>query len=575
MEKLVMIRTMKKPALQKKLLFVVFFLFLIPLSSFADSLGEERTFFLDSSFDAEGRDNLLAVLERENEHLYFYIDSEWWRDLSAKERSEINSALDTLGDVFNSQIYPTLVGTFGSEWKPGIDGDNKITVLLHPMRKGIRGYFRIADEYFKFQVPRSNEREMVYLSSDYITDSRMKSYLAHEFQHLITFNQKERKYGFSPQTWFQEVFSEYAPTLAGLNTPYEGSYLQERVDLFLRNPSDSLTEWRGEASDYGVLSLFIHYLAEHYGIEVLVNTLSNSRDGITAFNEALEKAGFDKDFGQVFNDWAVAVLANDCSLGPEFCYQDKNLSKIKIVPSLHLLPFVKFSNLQIEDSIKDWSVKWYRLIGGRGDLKLTFKGTKGINFSLAYLACKVSGGCSLSQVPLTEEGEGIISLPHFDEDYTFLALILSSQERQSNFSNPESSHFFTIEVSVGRQELTVQKLLAEIEKLKAEIAKLQAVLNEILRKKVFSCQIEKELYFGMKDSQVECLQEFLKSQGPEIYPEGLVTGYFGPLTRKAVIRFQEKYKDEILSPWGLSKGTGFVGETTRAKINRILSSISS
>ena len=197
MEKLVMIRTMKKPALQKKLLFVIFFLFLIPLSSFADSLGEERTFFLDSSFDAEGRDNLLAVLERENEHLYFYIDSEWWRDLSAKERSEINSALDTLGDVFNSQIYPTLVGTFGSEWKPGIDGDNKITVLLHPMRKGIKGYFRIADEYFKFQVPRSNEREMVYLSSDYITDSRMKSYLAHEFQHLITFNQKERKYGFT------------------------------------------------------------------------------------------------------------------------------------------------------------------------------------------------------------------------------------------------------------------------------------------------------------------------------------------------------------------------------------------
>jgi hypothetical protein len=38
-----------------------------------------------------------------------------------------------------------------------------------------------------------------------------------------------------------------------------------------------------------------------------------------------------------------------------------------------------------------------------------------------------------------------------------------------------------------------------------------------------------------------------------------------------VIKFQEKYKKEILSPWGLEKGTGFVGRTTREKLNQILS----
>jgi len=64
----------------------------------------------------------------------------------------------------------------------------------------------------------------------------------------------------------------------------------------------------------------------------------------------------------------------------------------------------------------------------------------------------------------------------------------------------------------------------------------------------------------------------LKSQGPEIYPEGLVTGYFGPLTLSAVKRFQQKYWQEILAPWGLTKdqATGFVGPTTRAKINQLL-----
>jgi len=38
----------------------------------------------------------------------------------------------------------------------------------------------------------------------------------------------------------------------------------------------------------------------------------------------------------------------------------------------------------------------------------------------------------------------------------------------------------------------------------------------------------------------------------------------------AVIRFQEKYPSEILASWGLTKGTGLVGKTTRAKLNQLL-----
>ena len=74
----------------------------------------------------------------------------------------------------------------------------------------------------------------------------------------------------------------------------------------------------------------------------------------------------------------------------------------------------------------------------------------------------------------------------------------------------------------------------------------------------------------MNNSEVRCLQEFLKSQGPEIYPEGLVAGNFLFLTKAAVIRFQEKYASEILAPWGITEGTGLVGKTTRAKLNQLL-----
>ena len=45
---------------------------------------------------------------------------------------------------------------------------------------------------------------------------------------------------------------------------------------------------------------------------------------------------------------------------------------------------------------------------------------------------------------------------------------------------------------------------------------------------------------GTRGPQVEDLQTILKSD-PTIYPEGLVTGFYGPMTKKAVERLQKKF----------------------------------
>ena len=74
---------------------------------------------------------------------------------------------------------------------------------------------------------------------------------------------------------------------------------------------------------------------------------------------------------------------------------------------------------------------------------------------------------------------------------------------------------------------------------------------------------------GSSISDVKYLQEFLKTM-PGIYPEGIVNGRFGPLTYKAVVRFQEKYTGEVLTPIGETKGTGHVFEYTRKKLNSLL-----
>lgn len=115
-----------------------------------------------------------------------------------------------------------------------------------------------------------------------------------------------------------------------------------------------------------------------------------------------------------------------------------------------------------------------------------------------------------------------------------------------------------------------QSLADQIAALQAQIAALTAQLNALVVQSggqtTTAGVLTKNLSQGMRDAEVSTLQSGLASD-PTVYPEGLVTGYFGPLTRAAVIRYQEKYASEILASVGLSAGTGFVGPSTRAKFN--------
>lgn len=86
----------------------------------------------------------------------------------------------------------------------------------------------------------------------------------------------------------------------------------------------------------------------------------------------------------------------------------------------------------------------------------------------------------------------------------------------------------------------------------------------------------KYLKRGQTDFDVKRLQIFLNSDidtkltNTGAGSPGKETNYFGALTYDAVIRFQEKYAEDILSPWGLTKGTGYAAKTTINKINELL-----
>lgn len=69
----------------------------------------------------------------------------------------------------------------------------------------------------------------------------------------------------------------------------------------------------------------------------------------------------------------------------------------------------------------------------------------------------------------------------------------------------------------------------------------------------------KTMKFGMNDAQVKLLQQKLQSAG--FFPSNIsCTGYFGSITKKAVIAFQTKYA---------LVGDGVVGEKTLLKLNEV------
>jgi len=66
--------------------------------------------------------------------------------------------------------------------------------------------------------------------------------------------------------------------------------------------------------------------------------------------------------------------------------------------------------------------------------------------------------------------------------------------------------------------------------------------------------------------EVKKLQEFLNSHLNLSVP---ITGYFGPITERAVSSFQITHKDVVLTPLGLTRATGAVFGMTQRAINEL------
>ena len=519
-------------------------------------------FNVDKDYDADTRQKIPAILVQTSPNIYFYVEKKYWDSWNQIERSEILDALNNLSYEFDSAIYPGLTSVFGKESRPGLDGDNKITVLFHKIKTNVTGDVRSADGYSKLQIPNSNEKEMVYLSVAQIRNLKLKEFLGQEFTHLIEFNQKDKIHGVQEEIWLSEARADYASTLLGYDNSYVGSNLQRRVKDFLERPDDSLTEWSNSKYDYAVVNLFTHYLVDHYGIRILGDSLKLNSTGIKSVNQALLSASVKENFSQIFTNWTITMIVNNCSINLKYCYLDRNLGNLRINPSLIFIPLTGSSSLSVTNFTKNWTGNWQKIVGGNGNLNLQFSSLNNLDFKVPYILTDKGNNQSVTFLEFDKNKTGEINIEDFNNQYSSLVVVSSLQNNTSGFNGSELTHSYILAVSNNQNRQddidVMQKLLAQIELLKKQIADLQNNSGN----NALCLTLNSNLYKGISNrSAVSCLQQFLKSQGSDIYPEGLVTGFFGNLTKTAVINFQKKYN--ILQ-------TGFVGILTREKINQLL-----
>lgn len=267
---------------------------------------------------------------------------------------------DTINEIinqFDNAIYPNEVSTFGEEPNPGIDGITKIFILLLDVRDGyapgstgyIAGYFNPFDEYDISTSSNSNQKELFSMDVNpgIPGDNIFMRTLAHEFQHLINWNQKTNLRGVFEETWLDEAMSEIAPVFCSYGPDYE------RVISYQYQPWDSLVDWWSTTSDYSTVYMWAQYMKDRVtntdstGHSVFWNINHTSDVGINAVNTSLSAVGYSKDFSDVFRDWSIAnyLGLNTVPGHPEWSYSSIHTE------AGYITEYGPLSGLPVNDSI--------------------------------------------------------------------------------------------------------------------------------------------------------------------------------------------------------------------------------
>ena len=152
--------------------------------------------------------------------------------------------------------------------------------------------------------------------------------LIHEFQHMVNFNVKvtqrlnQKKDPIYEDRWLDEGMSTYAEQLGGYGLPANDEFSAQYLQSFFKDPSVVPIVTNDGTINYGTSLLFVLYLVEQYGADVLKKLTISDKGGI----ENIEYVT-GKPFKTTFNEWATAMLLSGSKKDAKFDFKSVNLHK--------------------------------------------------------------------------------------------------------------------------------------------------------------------------------------------------------------------------------------------------------
>ncbi|OGZ61819.1 MAG: hypothetical protein A3H51_00245 [Candidatus Spechtbacteria bacterium RIFCSPLOWO2_02_FULL_38_8] len=434
------------------LLFVISFV--APIFSQAQ-VSSPVYFFVDPNYKIDSHQQEEILFLHSSQRAYFYVEKKYYDNLSSEAQAQVSAALQDFGNTFDTKIYDRVRNIFGSEWNPGVDNDSKITIYFTDMPTKYNGYFREIDENTSPFAVNSNKREMIYINANYATSYQLPAIVTHEFQHLAHYNQKRKQYNLVQEKWINEGLSEYAVTVAGYEE--SGDYLNERVRAFKSSPNTSLILWNDSIENYATASLFMHYLADVYGQELIYGISHNGYVGIESINRALAALNISKDFSQVYSDWTASLFLNQNFDNTQiYAYKNSLLNFLNLRVNARSTLTISDTNLiKTSVALQDFSPQWYRFIPANYDLQnpkflnIKFESLDKLDiFKVAVIITTLAGDITVDTHTVTN-GMSLLDIPNFNQNISSVVVIPASHTKLIGFDNSENKfRVLSIEASL-------------------------------------------------------------------------------------------------------------------------------
>jgi len=271
------------------------------------TLGDKEVFWTINS-DTNEHSQITATIMYITPHSYFWVED--GTDVDEDE-------MKTLMDTFENEIYPTDREFFGSEWNPGVDGDEHIFVIYASNIGGnIAGYFSSIDSFNPLVREYSNAHETYVMSvSQDLGDEYTYAVLAHEFVHMIQFPVDR-----NDVSWLHEGFAEVGVFLNGYYTGGKDWFYAQNPDLQLNTWEDNSSPDFG--AHYGQSFLYLTYFLDRFGEEATKALISNPENDLTSVDATLAELNITDPqtnklitADDVFMDWGAAMYLLDDSVG--------------------------------------------------------------------------------------------------------------------------------------------------------------------------------------------------------------------------------------------------------------------